>query len=164
MAGLAVSAAAAALLTAGCSSGGAAGRDHGQDHDHGTVVGHLDIPFVPAHLHGPAQVVTVSLLPGQRFSVLVQTSDGPYAWNQTRRPDPWVVRSSGDFDRGTCASGLVGCRVPYYHTLVARNPGTTVMTWNYRDFGCPEHGPAPKDRHCLTVTHVRFRIVVTALD
>jgi hypothetical protein len=45
-----------------------------------------------------------------------------------------------------------------------RNPGTTVMTWNYRDFGGPEHGPAPKGRHCVTVTHVRFRIVVTGLD
>jgi hypothetical protein len=27
--------------------------------------------------------------------------------------------------------------------------------------GCPEHGPAPKGRHCLKTTHVRFRITVT---
>jgi hypothetical protein len=35
------------------------------------------------------------------------------------------------------------------------------MTWNYRDFGGPQHGPAPKDRHCPAVTHVRFQITVT---
>jgi hypothetical protein len=106
-------------------------------------------------------VVPVTVHPGERFSVLVQTSDGPYAWNQTGRPDPGLIRLAGDFDRGTCPAMQVGCRVPYYHTLIARAPGVTVMTWNYRDFGCPEHGPAPKDRHCLTVTHVRFRITVT---
>jgi hypothetical protein len=155
LAGLVAGTAALALLTAGCSGARAA------SHDHGTVIGHLDIPFVPAHVRGRAEVVPVTVHPGERFSVLVQTSDGPYAWNQTGRPDPGLVRLAGDFDRGTCPAMQVGCRVPYYHTLIARAPGVTVMTWNYRDFGCPQHGPAPKGRHCLTVTHVRFRITVT---
>jgi len=62
---------------------------------------------------------------------------------------------------GTCPSMQVGCRVPYCHTLIAKAPGVTVMTWNYRDFGGPQHGPAPKDRHCPAVTHVRFQITVT---
>jgi len=155
IAGLAAGAAALALLTAGCSGARAA------SHDHGTVIGSLDIPFVPAHVRGRAEVVQVTVHAGERFSVLVQTSDGPYAWNQTGRPDPGLVRLAGDFDRGTCPSMQVGCRVPYYHTLVARASGVTVMTWNYRDFGCPEHGPAPKGRHCPAVTHVRFRITVT---
>jgi len=155
IAGLVAGAAALALLTAGCSGARAA------SHDHGTVVGQLDIPFVPAHVRGRAEVVPVTVHPGERFSVLVQTSDGPYAWNQTGRPDPGLVRPAGDFSRGTCPSMQVGCRVPYYHTLVAKAPGVTVMTWNYRDFGCPEHGPAPKGRHCLKVTQVKFRITVT---
>ena len=155
IAGFVAGAAALALLTAGCSGGSAA------SHDHGTVVGHLNIPFVPAHVRGQAEVVPVTVHQGERFSVLVQTSDGPYAWSQTGRPDPGLVRPAGDFSRGTCPSMQVGCRVPYYHTLVAMAPGVTVMTWNYRDFGCPQHGPAPKGRHCLTVTHVRFRITVT---
>src|SRR5689334_9193426 len=51
MAGFAAGAAALALLTAGCSGAGSAG------HDHGTVVGHLDIPFAPAHARGRAEVV-----------------------------------------------------------------------------------------------------------
>lgn len=155
IAGLVAGAAALALLTAGCSGARTA------SHDHGTVVGHLDIPFVPAHVRGLAEVVRVTVHPGERFSVLVQTSDGPFAWSQTGRPDPGLVRLAGDFDRGTCPAGMVGCRVPYYHTLIARASGVTAMTWKYRDFGCPEHGPAPKSRHCPTVTHVRFLITVT---
>jgi hypothetical protein len=35
------------------------------------------------------------------------------------------------------------------------------MTWNYRDFGGPQHGPAPEGRHCLKMTHVKVRITVT---
>jgi hypothetical protein len=155
IAGLVAGTAALALLTAGCSGARAAG------HDHGTVVGRLDIPFTPAHVQGQAEVIPVTVHRGERFSVLVQTSDGPYTWNQTRRPDPGLVRLAGDFDRGTCPSGMVGCRVPYYHTLIARAPGVTVMTWNYRDFGGPGHGPAPKGRHRQKVTHVQFRITVT---
>jgi hypothetical protein len=157
--------AALALLAAGCSGASAAGHGHSRDHghDHGTVVGRLGIPFVPAHVRGQAEVIPVTVHTGERFSVEVQTSDGPYVWNQTGpRPDPGVVRLAGDFDAGSCRQDQVGCRVPYYRTMIAQAPGVTTATWNYRDFGCPAHGPAPKDRTCPKVTHVRFTITVTS--
>ena len=131
--------------------------------DHGRVVAYLTIPFRPAATTGTAEVVRVAVSSGQRFSVKVDTSDGPFYWNQTgSRPDPRVVRLAGNFDEGSCAAGMTGCRVPYFHTLLARSRGTTTMSWKYHDLHCQavRKRMTQATRSCPSVTVVTFDITV----
>ncbi len=102
--------------------------------DHGRVVAHLPIPFTPA---GQPEVIRVTISPGQRFSIKIDTSDGPYAWLQVSGPDPRLIGFAGDFNDGSCPSGMVGCRVPYFHTMITEHRGATTATWRYRDYACP---------------------------
>src|ERR1022692_746413 len=145
------------LIAAAACAGPAAARDHGR------VVAHLTIPFRPAAVTGKTEVIRVAVRSGQRFSVKVDTSDGPFYWNQTgRRPDARVVRLAGDFNEGSCASGMVGCRVPYFHTLLARARGTTTMSWQYHDLRCQavRKRMTQATRSCPSVTVVTFDITV----
>ncbi|HUZ52621.1 MAG TPA: hypothetical protein VMU94_08825 [Streptosporangiaceae bacterium] len=145
------------LLAAAACAGPAAARDHGH------VVAHLTIPFRPAAVTGKTEVIKVAVSSGQRFSVKVDTSDGPFFWNQTgSRPDPRVVRLAGDVNDGGCASGMVGCRVPYFHTLLARARGTTTMSWKYHDLRCQavRKRMTQATRECPSVTVVTFYITV----
>lgn len=145
------------LIAAAACAGQAAAQDHGR------VVGHLTIPFRPAAVTGTTEVIRVAVNRGQRFSVKVETSDGPFFWNQTGdRPDPRVVRLAGDFNQGSCGSGMVGCRVPYFHTLLARARGTTTMSWRYHDLRCQAERKrmTQATRSCPSVTIVTFDITV----
>jgi hypothetical protein len=143
------------LLVVGCSPSGATTADHG------VVVGHLHIPFVPKPATGSADIVNVTVQAGQRFSVEVDTSDGPYWWNQTGpRPDARIVRVVGDFNIGSCAQGMVGCRVPYYHTLLARSRGETIMIWRYNAAPCRVPVTSAARKQCPSVTEVQFDIDV----
>ena len=147
---------AAGLLVAACAG------PRTPAHDHGSVAGHLSIPFVPAATAGKAEVVPVTVRVGERFSIKVDTSDGPFWWTQTGAPpDPRLVRLAGNFNDGSCSPGLVGCRVPYFHTLVARARGTTAMSWRYHAPGCAAAASAsPPSRSCPAVTVVTFTITV----
>jgi hypothetical protein len=131
------------------------GSSHGASHDHGLVVAELPIP-----LASPATpVVKVAVTVGQRFSVKVDTSDGPYAWGQIGQlPDRQLVRVAGNFDDGHCDQKAVGCRVPYFHTLQAKAPGTTTMTWQFHDFNCQDDLGSNPDCTNNTVT---FEITVS---
>jgi hypothetical protein len=116
------------------------------------VVAHLAIPFRPAVAAGKADVIPIAVTAGQRFSIKVDTSDGPYAWSQAgTAPDPRTVTLAGNFNAGSCAPDLVGCRVPYFHTLITRGRGTTTMSWKYHDYRCA-HAPkaaAAGSRSCI---------------
>jgi len=129
--------------------------------DHGVVVGRLHIPFLPKPTTGSAYVVIVTVRAGQRFSVDVDTSDGPAWWTQAgARPDPAIVKVVGDFNIGSCPANETGCRVPYYHTLIARSPGTTTMTWRYNTAPCRAPRTSPARKQCPSVRDVQFDINV----
>ncbi len=153
---LAAAVLAAGLLVTACAGPGT------PVHDHGSVAGHLRIPFVPAATAGKTEVVPITVRVGERFSVKVDTSDGPFWWTRTGAPpDPRLVRLAGNFNDGSCSPGLVGCRVPYFHTLVARARGTTAMSWRYHAPGCAAAASAsPSGRSCPAVTVVTFTITV----
>lgn len=146
------------LLTAAACAGPGGQRAP----DHGLVLAHLTIPFRPATASGKADLIQLTVKPGQRFSIKIDTSDGPYDWSQVTAPDPRIARLAGNFDDGSCAPGLVGCRVPYFHTLIARTRGTTMMSWKYHDLRCEaaQAAASPPSRSCPTVTLVTFDITV----
>jgi hypothetical protein len=147
---------AVSLLTASCAGPAA--------HDHGRVAGHLSIPFVPAATAGKAEIIPVAVTVGERFSIKVDTSDGPYWWTQAgAAPDPRLVRLAGNFSDGSCSPGLVGCRVPYFHTLIARARGTTAMSWRYHAPGCVTAPvtATPPGIACPAVTLVTFTITIS---
>lgn len=128
---------------------------------HGTVIGHLAIPFLPKAAPGNADVIMVTVRAGQRFSVEVDTSDGPEWWTQAGAgPDSRIVKALGDFNIGSCPSDQAGCRVPYYHTLIARSPGTTTMTWTYHASSCRAPVISPARKQCPSVRDVQFDIDV----
>ena len=145
------------LVAAAACAGPAAALDHGR------VVAQLTIPFRPAAVTGTTEVIRVAVNRGQRFSVKVDTSDGPFSWNQAGRwPDPRVVRLAGDFSQGSCASGMAGCRVPYFHTMLARARGMTTMSWRYHDLRCQAERKrmTQATRSCPSVTVVTLDITV----
>jgi hypothetical protein len=154
----------AAGAMAGCGSSGAHhGGGTGGTGGHGKVVGYLAIPYQPGYVASTrsARTVNVTVRPGQRFSVKVATSDGPFLWRQVGpAPDSRVVRIVGDFNAGHCVKNAVGCRVPYFHILQARTAGSTSMTWLYRALACsPERKKmAQPDRSCIAA--VIFDITV----
>jgi hypothetical protein len=130
---------------------------------HGDVVAHLSIPYAPRPGTGKTQVIPVTVTVGERFSIKVDTSDGPYDWSQTGTgPDPSLVRLVGNFNDGSCAPELVGCRVPYFHTLVARGKGTTMMSWAFHAFRCSVQPKAAGMRaYCAALPVVTFDIRIT---
>ena len=131
------------------------GSSHRASHDHGLVVAELPIPLAsPA-----APVVKVAVTVGQRFSVKVDTSDGPYEWSQVgQAPDQKLVKVAGNFNDGHCDPKAVGCRVPYFHTLQAKARGTTTMTWHFKDFNCQDNLASNPD---CTHNTVKFEITVS---
>jgi hypothetical protein len=149
---------AASLLTVvACASPGAP-----PTHDHGFVAAHLTIPFRPVAAAVAADIIPITVSAGQRFSIKVETSDGPYFWSQEGTPDPRLIRLVGDFNEGNCAPAQVGCRVPYFRTLVARARGATTMSWKYHDLSC---APAPRTASppsgaCTRVTTVTLDITI----
>lgn len=150
----------AALCAVACSLAGA-GCSATAAPDHGAVIGHLAIPFNPPAAKLSADVIAVSVGAGKRFSVKVDTSDGPFFWSQGRAPDPRVITFVGDFNQGSCPQAAVGCRVPYFHTLLARGRGTATMTWKYHNLGCPST-PASSQAasKCPRVIVVTFDVTV----
>lgn len=65
------------VFAAACSSSGATVSQHG------VVIGHLSIPFMPKTTTVSAEIFAVTVRAGQRFSVEVDASDGPEWWAQT---------------------------------------------------------------------------------
>lgn len=141
------------LLAAACSSG------H-RPRPHGTVVADLPIPFAPPAASGNREVIAVHVRAGERFSVKVATSDGPYWWAEQARPDPRLVKAAGDVNDGHCAPGLVGCQVPYFHVLVARHPGSTTMTWVYHAPDCQRTPPVGGGPACPATIKVTVAIAI----
>jgi hypothetical protein len=151
---------AAGLLTAAACAGPGAPPPAP---DHGFVAGHLTIPFRPPATAAAADIIAITVSAGQRFSIKVDTSDGPYYWSQAGPgPDSRLLRLAGDFNDGKCAPALVGCRVPYFHTLIARVRGTTAMSWRYHDLTCPAapKTASPPGGSCPAVTTVTFDITI----
>jgi hypothetical protein len=151
----------AALCALACSLAGA-GCSATTPPDHGAVIGHLAIPFNPPDANGSADVIAVTVGVGKRFSVKVDTSDGPFFWSQQGpAADPRVMKFVGDFNQGSCPQAEVGCRVPYFHTLLARGRGTATMTWKYHNLGCPS-APASSQTagKCRRVIIVTFDVTV----
>jgi hypothetical protein len=66
---------------------------------------------------------------GSEFSVVVDTSDGPFEWRLTSAGSAAVVQGKGQAPIGSCPQQQVGCRVPDRYTFLARSPGTTTMVW-----------------------------------
>jgi hypothetical protein len=131
------------------------GPAHSATHDHGLVVAELPIPLSSP----PTPVVKVAVKVGQRFSVKVDTSDGPYEWSEIGpKPDRHLVKVVGDFDDGHCQKRAVGCRVPYFHALKAKARGTTTMTWHLQDFNCQDNPASNAD---CTHNSVKFEITVS---
>ncbi len=151
--------AAIALATLMLALGACSGKGSASDHSHGQVVGQLRIPFVPSVARRPTQVIQVAVSVGERFSVKIDTSDGPFSWSQVGPlPDKHLVKLAGDFDQGSCAPNLAGCRVPYFHTLIARAKGSTTMTWRYNGTCPAQPSPSPA---CATVATVTFDITIS---
>jgi hypothetical protein len=157
-----------AVLSALCAlawslAGAACSGTAAPDHSHGAVIGQLAIPFNPPDADGSADVITVTVAAGQRFSVKVDTSDGPFYWSQQGpAPDPQVMKFVGDFNQGSCPANVVGCRVPFFHTLLARGHGMATMTWKYHALDCPSKPPASSQAagNCPKVTIVTFDVTV----
>jgi hypothetical protein len=155
---------AAAALVGGCVlTATACGNGGSPAHDHGKVVARLPIPFTSRVAAETADVIKVTVAVGQRFSVKVATSDGPFYWSQAgAAPDPRLVKVAGDFNDGQCAANLVGCRVPFFHTLLARGKGTTTMSWLYHNLACAAGRKASgrTGHSCVRTAAVRFEITV----
>ena len=157
--------AAVPLLATACASGS---TPHGQpvvrelrpNHSHGIVLGDLPIPYVPGATGAPSSVVAIDVSGGGRFSIKVDTSDGPFWWTEQGKPDPRVARLAGQFNDGHCAKDLVGCRVPYFFTLIAEHSGKTTMTWVYHAPNC-RSTPPPGGTACQAIVRVRFDITVS---
>jgi hypothetical protein len=132
------------------------GSPHHINRDPGLVVAELPIPLSSP----PTPVVQVAVTVGERFSVEVDTSDGPLEWSEIGpKPNPRIVKVAGDFNDGNCKPRLVGCRVPYFHTLQAKAPGTTTMTWHFVDFDC-QNSQDSSNSDCTHNT-VKFEIKVS---
>jgi hypothetical protein len=125
-AGSAALAAATAVLVAGC--GGA-----NPPASHGRVVARLPIPFQAAGPAGTTKVIPVRVRPGQRFSIWVEAVGYPAFWREVGpAPDRRIVRAAGEIPDGTCPPQETGCATSSFYTFVARSPGTTTVTWQYR--------------------------------
>lgn len=155
------------LASVGCglvAATGCGGSTDPASHDHGRIVAQLPILFAarPAFFaeHG---TIHVAVAVGQRFSIKVDTSDGPYFWNEAGRPpNSRLVKLVGDFNDGHCAADLLGCRVPYFHTLLAQDSGTTTMTWRYHNVSCPsgQGRPSKATARCTRIGTVVFDITI----
>lgn len=157
--------AAVPLLAAACASGSTPHghpvvRELRENHSHGIVLGDLPIPYVPGAAGAPSKLVDINVSGGGRFAIKVDTSDGPFWWVEQGRPDPRVARVAGQYNDGHCAAGLVGCRVPYFFTLIAEHPGKTTMTWVYHAPDC-RGTPPLGGTACQAIVKVRFDITVS---
>jgi len=61
----------------------------------------------------------------------------------------------------TAVADMVGCRVPYFHTLLARGQSTTTMSRWYHDYACTGPRAVRMRADCPAVTMVTFDIMVT---
>jgi hypothetical protein len=164
---LAAAALSACLFSAaacGTTSAPAASRSApAATHDHGRVVADLPIAFAPRPVFLETEIIRVTVNVGQRFSIKVGTSDGPVYWDQVGSPpDPRLVKVLGNFNDGHCPPDLVGCRVPYFHTLLALAAGTTTMTWRYHNLACQVHQMSASKvvARCARLRTVIFDIVI----
>jgi hypothetical protein len=74
---------------------------------------------------------------GSTFSVTVDTSDGPVAWELTSVGHPAIVQKQGSAPVGSCGSPpKAGCTVPRRYTFLAKAPGTTTIVWTEYALGC----------------------------
>jgi hypothetical protein len=74
---------------------------------------------------------------GSKFSVTVDTTDGPEAWELTTVGHPAIVQKQASAPVGSCGSPpKAGCTVPQRYTFLARAPGTTTMVWTEYALGC----------------------------
>lgn len=80
---------------------------------------------------------TARVAAGSKFSVTVDTSDGPEAWDLTTVGHPGVVEKQGSAPVGSCGSPpKAGCTVPQRYTFVAKAAGTATMVWVEYALGC----------------------------
>jgi hypothetical protein len=149
-----------ASLVAATACGGSADP---ASHDHGRVVAHLPIQPPPHRVVGEHGIIHLTVPVGQRFSVKVDTSDGPFFWDEAGSPpDPRLARFVGDFNDGYCGADQYGCRVPYFHTLLARSRGTTTMTWRFHNVSCPpgRDRASKATARCTRIETVVFDITI----
>jgi len=74
---------------------------------------------------------------GSTFSVTVDTSDGPEAWELTTVGRPAIVEKQGSAPVGSCGSPPnPGCTVPRRYTFLAKAAGTSTMVWTEYAVGC----------------------------
>ena len=126
--------------------------------EHGRVVADLPISFPPLPVYLMTETIQVNVGAGQRFSIKVGTSDGPVYWSQFGSPpDPRLIKVVGDFNDGRCPADQVGCRVPYFHTLLARGRGSTTMAWRYHNLSCTAR---PRSSSKAVVWCPRLRTVI----
>jgi hypothetical protein len=139
----------AALLAAGCSSTApAAPREVATLHVTDGV------PLHPVTL----KAKTARVPAGSTFSVTVDTSDGPQAWELTSVGHPAVVEKRGSAAVGSCGSPpKAGCTVPRRYTFLAKAAGTSTMVWTEYALGCA--GQA--GRRCAAVIQ-RIAVTVTS--
>jgi hypothetical protein len=100
--------------------------------DRGPVVARLAIPFRAVGKAGTTDVIPLRVKVGQRFSIWVDAVQYYAFWTEAARPYPQVVHTAGEFADATCSAQVAGCGIPYLYSFVARNRGTTTMTWKYR--------------------------------
>ena len=75
---------------------------------------------------------------GSEFSVTVDTTDGPEAWELTTTGRPAIVEKQGSAPTGSCGSPpAAGCTVPQRYTFLAQARGTTTMVWTEYALACP---------------------------
>jgi hypothetical protein len=95
---------------------------------------------VPVHLT-TLRPILARVSVGQKFSVIVNTTDGPLEWRLTRTGQPAIVQGQGNAVIGSCGSPpAVGCREPDQYTFVARAKGATTMEWT--EYGLCSGQPA----------------------
>ncbi|MBV6700206.1 hypothetical protein KV557_24395 [Kitasatospora aureofaciens] len=83
---------------------------------------------------------TVTLAVGQRLGARGTVSARQWAWDLTSAGDGAVLRRGPDVDIDPCPEDMAGCASGVDQTFIAIAPGTTTLTWEFRNRGTCDPG------------------------
>jgi hypothetical protein len=136
------------LLVAGCGGGSPAAAPR----EVASLRVTSGVPQHPVTLAPKAAQVSA----GSKFSVTVDTTDGPEAWELTSVGHPAIVERQGSAPVGSCGSPpKAGCTVPLRYTFLAKTAGTTTMVWTEFALGCPSQ---PGKRCAAVIQPIRVTV------
>ncbi|MGA5824182.1 hypothetical protein ACPC54_40850 [Kitasatospora sp. NPDC094028] len=109
----------------------------------------------------PYPTDTVTLTVGQSLGVRGRlTNTTAWAWDSTSTGDGAVVRRGPDFVTAPCPEDSIGCSTEGDQVFVAVAPGTTTLSWKFRDRGRCPMSPMHPDPRCADAATKSIRITV----